>query len=141
MGCNEHGLTDKEEAFCHQYVLEAQDGVKAYLSAGYRAKNHNVAAVSAYRLLEKVEILDRIQALRQVKDSAFVLSVQQRKQLLSWMATNVNHYVRARIAAIDILNKMEGIYIQPAVDDERTEKAMQLAKDIREIFNRDSFVD
>jgi phage terminase small subunit len=48
-------LTQRQRRFCEEYVIDC-NGAAAYIRAGYRAKNGDVAGKSAYNLLKKVEV-------------------------------------------------------------------------------------
>lgn len=57
---NEHGLNDREEAFCHHYIRE----VNATLAAKLAGYSPQTAGEIGYALLRKVQIMQRVQALR-----------------------------------------------------------------------------
>ena len=48
---------------------------------------------------------------KEKKDDAFILTVQQRKELLSRIASDTEERTQQRISAIDVLNKMDGEYL------------------------------
>lgn len=54
----------RRDKFCHEYVLNGQIATQAYISAGYKVKNENVAGVAAFRLLRDVRIRERISELQ-----------------------------------------------------------------------------
>lgn len=53
----------RHERFCHEY-LEDFNGTRAYRASGYRAKNDNVAAVGASKLLRNPKVQERLTELR-----------------------------------------------------------------------------
>jgi len=53
-------LTKKQEAFVYEYLKDF-NATQAYLRAGYKAKNEQVARVQAHRLLTKPNIQKKIQ--------------------------------------------------------------------------------
>jgi phage terminase small subunit len=59
----ERQLRDREELFI-QALVQGQTQTDAYLSAGYKAKNKGSAGTLSGRLLKKVEIQKRLDALR-----------------------------------------------------------------------------
>jgi len=56
-------LTEKQRRFCEGYLISF-NATEAYIKAGYRAKNENVAAASASDLLRNPKIQVSIQSLR-----------------------------------------------------------------------------
>lgn len=62
MPLNEHGLTQKQERFCLEYVANRFNGVKAAESAGYKG-DYNTLGVIAAENLRKLKISARIQGL------------------------------------------------------------------------------
>ncbi len=55
---------NRRDKFCHEFVLNGQNATQAYLSAGYKVKNENVAGVCAFRLLRDARVRSRIQELQ-----------------------------------------------------------------------------
>jgi phage terminase small subunit len=51
----EKKLTGKELLFCNEYLTDL-NGTRAYMSAGYKPKNSNVAAVQAGKLLRNAHV-------------------------------------------------------------------------------------
>lgn len=64
---NEHGLNEREEAFVHHYIRE----VNATLAAKLAGYSHQTAGEIGYALLRKVQIMQRIQALRTSSDKKY----------------------------------------------------------------------
>lgn len=56
-------LTEQEILFCQLYIRN-NNGTRAYMDAGFPAKNRNVACVSAHKLLKLPEIKARIELER-----------------------------------------------------------------------------
>lgn len=52
-------LTEKQKAFCEEYVRNGYIGAAAYRVA-YKQENNNVAATEAYRMLRDQNILDEV---------------------------------------------------------------------------------
>ena len=52
---NNHGLTDLQVVFCHEYA-KTMNATVAYKRAGYKCKSDSVAAAAASRLLKSVNI-------------------------------------------------------------------------------------
>lgn len=78
-------LSPAQEKFCLEYRKHEGNGTAAAIAAGY---SERTAAQQATRLLRNVNIMKRIKEL--ADDAADV---------------------QARIRAIDVLNKMDGVYV------------------------------
>ena len=99
-------LNPKQEAFCIEYLKDF-NGTQAAIRAGYSAKT---AEVKASQLLSIVKIQQHISTLREKATSDVILSLIQRKELLSHIAMNAEP--KDGVRAIDVLNKMDGVYTQ-----------------------------
>ena len=111
-------LTQKQENFCLEYI-KCGNASEAYRRS-YNAEKMKDATITnnAYKLLENNDIATRVQELRERATSSAILTVEQRKELLTKIAQNVTFdkdgnagFSDAR-GAIDLLNKMDGLYIQ-----------------------------
>lgn len=98
-------MTAKQEAFCYEYIKD-YNGTKAAIRAGYSLKT---AGVQAEQLLKKLEISSLVNRLTNEVQSEAIISVKRRKELLSYIAMKSEPSMAMR--AIDLLNKMDGIYI------------------------------
>lgn len=113
-----NNLTIKQEKFCLEYIKDG-NASRAYREA-YDASNMKEATINrnAKALTDDNKIATRIDELRQEIKSKAILSIEERKELLSMIAKNIAYdkegnanYGDAR-GAIDLLNKMDGVYIQ-----------------------------
>lgn len=104
-------LTAKEEKFSVN-VFSGMTLTDAYKDA-YNTDNmtDKTANEKASILAKKDKIRSRIQELREQANSKAILSVIQRKEMLTDIAIT-NDNVDSKMKAIDILNKMDGEYIQ-----------------------------
>lgn len=68
-------LTPKQDLFCQEYIID-HNGVEAYLRAGYKAKNKNVAAVQANRMLSKPNIAKKINDLKEKREEKLKISAE-----------------------------------------------------------------
>lgn len=59
----ERKLTQKEEMFCREYLIDF-NGTQAYIRAGFKVKNDNVAKTQASKLLTKATIEKRLEQLK-----------------------------------------------------------------------------
>jgi phage terminase small subunit len=109
-------LTPKQELFAKNIVLEGMNYSDAYRSA-YNTENMSDKTVTekASRLKDKDNIRARIEKLRAEIDSPKIMSAISRKEKLSELAESDDPNVAMK--AIDLLNKMDGEYIQKVVAD------------------------
>ena len=109
-------LTPKQELFVKNIVLEGMNYSDAYRSA-YNTENMSDKTVTekASRLKDKDNIRARIEKLRAETDSPKIMSAIKRKEKLSVLAESDDPNVAMK--AMDLLNKMDGEYIQKVVAD------------------------
>ena len=103
-------MNRKQEIFCEEFV-KSGNAAEAYKLAGYKASSAKSAANSASRLLENVGICSRIAELRDKATDEKILDAKQRRILLSEIAKKYTEDTQDRIRALDVLNKMDGIYV------------------------------
>ena len=70
------------EAFCLEYAASG-NATDAYKKAGYKAKNDNVAAAAAARLLRNVKVQARLQELAKEVAAPKIASVQEIQEFLT----------------------------------------------------------
>jgi len=99
-------LNPKQEAFCLEYLKDF-NGTQSAIRAGYSQKT---AGTQAEQLLKKLDIAQRIQALRDSATSKAIGDITARKELLWSISTQGED--KDAIKAIDTLNKMDGVYTQ-----------------------------
>lgn len=111
-------LTQKQENFCLAYV-KTGNASEAYRQS-YSCENQKEATINnnAYKLLKNTDILTRTEELNRLAVKSTILTIEQRKEILSKIAENVTFdkdgnagFTDAR-GAIDLLNKMDGVYIE-----------------------------
>ncbi len=102
-------LTEKQENFCFAYCENGFNATKAYLSA-YSVKTGNMLTVgkNAHALLKNTNVASKIKEIRMAKVTPHVLSIEERKSILSELA------MEGDTRAIDLLNKMEAVYDEKA---------------------------
>ena len=115
----EDGMDEWEVEFAKLYVQhKGKPGwtyKKMAVLAGYPGKEETAAA-SVSRLLKTVKFKDILTELKEkIKDHAaekmFILSAEQRREILSKIASDTEERTQQRISAIDVLNKMDGEYL------------------------------
>ena len=101
-------LTPKQELFCREYVLRMGNATKAYRESYDVSEDTTEASIAgmAHKTLKLQHIKDRINEIKQETFTGYAISVQQRVEILSDLAQ------LGDTRAIDILNKMEGVYIE-----------------------------
>lgn len=98
----------KYEKFCVEYRKNGGNATAAAIAAGY---SERTAAQQGARLLRNVKVVARLEELAKDAIRKQIISADKRAQLLSKMAEDNALDPQARIRAIDILNKMDGIYV------------------------------
>lgn len=101
-------LTDKQENFAITYVTNGGDASDAYrkcYDVGEDTKETTIW-VNAHKLLHTTKVSQRIDELRSQKFSGKILTLEQRKVILSELAE------AGDTKAVDLLNKMDGVYIE-----------------------------
>ena len=104
------GLTPKQEAFCLAYAVSG-NATEAYKKA-YGASSDNAAAANSARLIRNDKIRRRLDELKNETNTPKVLSIQQRKEILSQFVTDDESSKMVKLKSIDLLNKMDSVYIQ-----------------------------
>jgi len=79
-------LTKKQEIFVYEYLTNGFNATQAYLKAGYKAKNENTAATSAYKLLRNPKIKKKIQEELSKRREKYKATVKNVIEELSYIA-------------------------------------------------------
>ena len=98
------------ENFCLE-IVQSGNGTEAYKKAGYKVKSDNAAAVGAAKLLRTAKVQQRIAELRSEMDSHKIMDAAERRELLTRFARDEDTGKTDRLRAMDLLNKMDGVYI------------------------------
>lgn len=99
-----------QEKFCIEFV-RCGNATEAYKRAGYKARTDKVAGTAAARLLGNVGIQRRIVELQSEMDSHKIMDAAERRELLTRFARDEDTGKTDRLRAMDLLNKMDGVYI------------------------------
>ena len=99
-----------QENFCMEFV-RCGSATEAYKNAGYKPRSDKVAGTAAARLLGNVGIQKRIEELRREMDSHKIMDAAERRELLTQFARDEETAKPDRLKAMDLLNKMDGVYI------------------------------
>lgn len=96
------------EKFCVEYRKNGGNGTEAAIAAGY---SERTAAQQAARLLRNVKVIQRLEELAKDAIRKQIISADKRAAVLSKIALDEEAEPSARIRAIDVLNKMDGLYV------------------------------
>lgn len=106
-------LTPKQEKFAQAVALEDMNYSDAYRSA-YNTKGMSDKTINekASLLKDEDKIKARIQELRDTLISPKIMSAQKRLEWLTEVVGDAEERTENKLKAIDIMNKMQGEYIQ-----------------------------
>ena len=99
-----------QEIFCMEFV-RCGNATEAYKNAGYKVRSDKVAGVCAAKLLGNARVQQRIAELRREMDSHKIMDAAERRELLTQFARDEETGKADRLKAMDLLNKMDGVYI------------------------------
>lgn len=110
-------LTPKQEKFV-QNIIEGMSQADAYRSA-YSTKNMSDKTIheAASRLMADSKISARVQELRDQISNEKIMNAQERMEWLTEVIHNTREKTENRLKAVDIMNKMQGEYVQKVVAD------------------------
>jgi phage terminase small subunit len=105
-------LTPKQEAFV-QNILQGMNQADAYRSA-YNCKNmsDNAIYVNASKLAADAKVTLRLKELRNELAKPSIMTAQERLEWLTERIADEEVDINAKLKAIDIMNKMQGEYVQ-----------------------------
>lgn len=122
----------KHEAFV-QALLSGKSQRVAYREAFPNAENQKDETVDnkACKLANTDEISTRLQELQEASANDLILDRQGRMIILTQIALDEELFPKPRMQAIDLLNKMDGQYVQKieaTVSGDLSETAKQIAE-------------
>ena len=105
-------MTVKQEKFCIEYI-KSGNATEAYKKA-FNAENMKPTTINkkAYELLKKPEIKEFIEKTREQTIDEAIIETKQRKIFLSNLIRDDKADISEKLKAIDLLNKMDGVYTQ-----------------------------
>jgi phage terminase small subunit len=105
-------LTPKQEKFV-QGIIEGKSQADAYRSA-YNAKKMTDKTIheAASKLMADSKIATRVQELRERIATDNIMSAQQRMEWLTELVKSEAESTTDKLRAVDIMNKMQGEYVQ-----------------------------
>ena len=119
-------LTAKQEAFC-QNIIQGMSQADAYRSA-YDASRMTDKTVheKACLLAGQDKITARITELRDKLSNENIMSAQKRMEWLTRLVMNNEASNTDKLKALDILNKMDGEYVQKIAAEVQTETTINI---------------
>jgi phage terminase small subunit len=99
-------LTDKQEAFCREYVVDF-NGTQAAIRAGYSEKTANEQAA---RLLANVSISNRVKELREEHSEQLEITIEELTNFFRSIMEDEEQKGADRIRAAENLSKRVGYY-------------------------------
>jgi phage terminase small subunit len=114
-------LTAKQEAFV-QKIIEGYSQADAYRSA-YNTKRMSDKTVweNASRLMADSKVTARVTELRNELAKPSIMSAQQRLEWLTQLIHSKEESTSDKLKAADIMNKMQGEYVQKVEADVKKE--------------------
>lgn len=115
-------LTPKQEVFV-QNIIQGMSQADAYRSA-YSCKNmsDNSIYVNASKLVADTKVAQRIKELREQLAKPSIKTAQERLEWLTELIDSDKETTADKLKAVDIMNKMQGEYVQ------KVEGSLNIAK-------------
>lgn len=105
-------LTAKQEEFAKK-IVEGMNQADAYRAAYPKQKmSDKTIHEAASRLMANSKVLARISELRQELARPSIMTAQKRLEWLTERIADEGVDINAKLKAIDIMNKMQGEYVQ-----------------------------
>ena len=119
-------LTAKQEAFVHN-IIQGMSQADAYRSA-YDCENMSDNAIyrEASLLMDHPKVAQRLKELRGELAKPSIMSAQERLEWLTQLINNAEEGTNDKLKAIDIMNKMQGEYVQKVEADVKSEVTINI---------------
>ena len=101
-------LNVRQKAFCEFYVASG-NATESAIKAGYREQT---ARVTASKILTKANIQEYVKELQEKAKTSRIMTSIERREFLTELIKNGNEKAADRLKALDILNKMDGEYME-----------------------------
>lgn len=133
-------LSNQQRTFCEEYVNNGNNGTQAYLKAYKTCKKEEAAMVNASRLLRNAKVSEYIAELREELRKKAIMTAEERMIWLTGVVLgNVKEkvyyegeekereaYLNDKMKAMDMLNKMNGEYINKLELSNNEEKPFEV---------------
>ena len=115
-------LTAKQEKFV-QNIIEGMSQADAYRSAGYNCKKMSNNAIwhEASQLMDNPKVAQRVQELREQLEDKAIMTAKERLKWLTEVIQSEREKTDTKLKAVDIMNKMQGEYVQKVEADVKQE--------------------
>lgn len=119
-------LTAKQEQFV-QNIIQGMSQADAYRSA-YSCKNmsDNSIYVNASKLVADTKVALRLKELRDKLAKPSIMSAQERLEWLTKLIQSEEESTSDKLKAADIMNKMQGEYVQKVEAEVKTETIINI---------------
>jgi len=119
-------LTAKQEEFAKK-IVEGMSQADAYRSA-YSCKRMSDKTIweNASRLMADSKVTARVTELRNELAKPSIKTAQERMEWLTQLIDNAEEGTNEKLKAIDILNKMDGLYVQKISGEVKMKKLEDL---------------
>ena len=114
-------LTAKQEKFV-QGIIEGLSQADAYRAAYPKQKmSDKTIWETASKLMNNPKVIARVNELRNQMMKSTIMTAQQRMEWLTNLINNAEEGTNEKLKAIDIMNKMQGEYVQKVEADVKSE--------------------
>lgn len=119
-------LTAKQEAFAKN-VAGGMNYSDAYRSA-YNTKRMTDKSIweKSCELAANVKVAERLKELRDMAATKAIMTSQERKEWLTKVIQDPETDINAKLKATDLLNRMEGEYVQKIAAEVQTETTINI---------------
>lgn len=119
-------LTAKQELFVRK-IIEGNSQANAYRSA-YSTKNMSDKTIheAASRLVADSKVSARLKELREQITADSIMSAQERLEWLTRLIKSEEEGTSDKLKAIDIMNKMQGEYVQKVEAEVKAETTINI---------------
>ena len=119
-------LTAKQEQFV-QNIIQGMSQADAYRSAyNTNRMSDNAIYREASLLMSNPKVTQRLAELAKAADSPKIMSAQKRLEWLTRLIENDGEGTNEKLKAIDIMNKMQGEYVQKVQAEVQTETTINI---------------
>ena len=101
-------LNARQKAFCEYYVASG-NATESAIKAGYKER---YARQNTPKLLRNTTLVGYIKELREKTKTSRIMTAIERREFLTEVIKNGKEKIQDRLKALDILNKMDGEYIE-----------------------------
>ena len=116
------GLTEKQERFCEEYLIDL-NAKRAYMVAYPSVKKEKTAASAAARMLKNVNIQKFLQELKQERENRVIVSQDDVIKAIQEIAFDIDEKAKDRLKALELLCKHLGMFDRKDELDKEEQRA------------------